>query len=330
MGFIIIVIIIYWGGAKSIQITLKPKWGFFIFCFLANLFLFVTSSIRWGYVINQMEGQKVCSYYDYFNAFISGRFFGQYVSRTSGDLLFRPGVLNRMSSVSLKKGVYATFVEKVFDLIFIFALIIPAILYLFDLATTYTFLLISATLLAFLFYFLVRKNAKFVAVLKQTIFQGYHILKKIPLLSRLAKDKYLTNINNLDKLRLLEKKTLTYLFGMTCLRYFFVFSRLFFLVAALGLSIPLNVLLAGVPVAQLSLILAFTPGALGVLEGGWYTVFRLAGVSEVDSVAFLIGQRVYWLIFISIIFLINYLIFGVKRLISLDFVSTSAQDTDNK
>ena len=83
----------------------------------------------------------------------------------------------------------------------------------------------------------------------------------------------------------------------------------------MGLSIPLSVILVGFPVAQLSLLLAFTPGALGVLEGGWYVVFSIVGISQADSSAFLIGQRAYLFIFTSMIFLISYLIFGAKRLL---------------
>jgi len=321
--------IIYLGGIGSIQATLSPRLDFLLLCFAANLLLFVTSSLRWGYVINKIEGYKVCSYYNYFVFFMSGRFLGQYISRAGGDLLLRPALLNRVNGVALKKGIYATFLEKTFDLMLILILIIPAVLYLFKITPGYISLLIAITSFAALLVFSVQRSSKFLGTFKRALLWGGFALKKTPLLNRLARDKYLEKINNLDKFKLLEKKTLHYLLAMTFVRLIFVIGRLYFLVAALGLSIPLSTLLVGIPVAQLSLILALTPGALGVLEGGWYAVFAIAGIAPAERSAFLIGQRVYWFIFINLIFLMSYLIFGAKRLLLFrDVVAISAKGTD--
>jgi uncharacterized membrane protein YbhN (UPF0104 family) len=105
---------------------------------------------------------------------------------------------------------------------------------------------------------------------------------------------------------------------ITLLRHVFILARLYSLVAALGITIPVSVLLAGIPVAQLSLLLAFTPGALGILEGGWYVVLVIGGVAAADIAAFLLGQRVYSLAATSLIFLLSYLLFGARRLLWLD------------
>ncbi len=313
IGLAILVTLIYLGGVKSIQATFSPNPGFLLLTFIAHLALSTISAIRWGYMINVMEKYKVCSYYSYFFAFISGNFFGQYISRAGGDLLLRPSILNRISGVSLKNGFYAVFLEKVLDIIFIFIVLIPAILYLFNLTTGFISLLILSVSLIFLLYLFVWKNIGLLAVLKKLLERIFFILKKMFLLNRLAKDRYLEKIRHLDKLALFEREALLNLFTMTLVRYLTVVCRLYFLAIALDLSIPLPVLFVGLPIAQLSLALSFTPGGLGVLEGGWYAVFAIAGIPQVDRVTFLIGQRVYFLIFPSIIFLISYLVFGAKR-----------------
>jgi uncharacterized protein (TIRG00374 family) len=133
-------------------------------------------------------------------------------------------------------------------------------------------------------------------------------------LRRLATDKRFSSIENLDQLGLLESKPLLVILAFTLTRYLLVIARLHLLILALGLSIPLSVLLPGIIVAQASLIFAFTPGALGILEGGWYMVLSAVGVPQIDRSTFLIGQRVFWFIFTSGIFLVVYLASGARWL----------------
>jgi uncharacterized protein (TIRG00374 family) len=156
--------------------------------------------------------------------------------------------------------------------------------------------------------------------LKKLFIRVYFILKKIPFLNRLVRDGYLEKIKHLDRLELLEWEALLNLFSMTLVRYLLVVSRLYFLALALALSIPLPILFVGLPIAQLSLALSLTPGGLGILEGGWYAVLAIAGISQVERATFLISQRTYFLIFPSVIFLIAYLIFGAKRVLKSDAI----------
>ncbi len=328
IGLTAFVILIYVGGVKSIQATLNPRPGFLLLAFITHLFLSAIGAVRWGYMINVMEGYKICSYYSYFFAFISGNFFGQYISRAGGDLLLRPGVLNRINGVSLKNGIYAVFLEKLFDITFVFIVLIPAILYLFNITAGFVSLLLLVVFITLIPYYFIWKNVQFLQVLKNLFTQIYFASKKISGLKRLVKDKHLESIGHLDKLALLGRDALLNLFMMTFIRYLLVVCRLYFLALALDLSIPLPILFVGLPVAQLSLALSITPGGLGVLEGGWYAVFAVAGILQVDRVTFLIGQRIYFLIFPSIIFLISYLVFGAKRWLQLEGVGVLAKKTD--
>ncbi len=326
IGFSILGVILYFGGLQSIELAVTPIFSFLFFSFLANLSIFMVSSVRWGYIINQMAGEKAASYFHYFAYFVSGRFFGQYVSQAGGDLVVRPGLLNVLGNVQLKTSLTATFLEKIFDLTFIAVTVIPCALYLLGYLTRLQTSLIVIIILTFLLFFAIRRTEQMVnwsvAVLKRI----FLFFKKIVLFNRFLKDKHLQQIESMNSMLLLKPQALLNTAALTILRYGLLVTRLYFLNLALELTIPTPVLIVGIPIAQLGLIFAFTPGALGILEAGWYGIFALAHVPEVQRSAFLLAQRVYWSIFIGIIFITTYVLFGADR---VNLLQRKTQEKDH-
>jgi uncharacterized membrane protein YbhN (UPF0104 family) len=72
-------------------------------------------------------------------------------------------------------------------------------------------------------------------------------------------------------------------------------------------AVPPLLIWVGIPIAQLGLLLAVTPGALGALEAGWLGVLLLAGLPRQDIATFLIGQRAALFVFIFVLGAISYL-----------------------
>lgn len=315
LGLSIFSFIIYIGGTKSIKANLRPALFPFFCCFISNFFIFLIGSLRWSYITNKIEKRKVCSYFDYFFYFMSSSFSAQFIPRGGGDFILRPGLLNRSKKVPFKKGVLAVFLEKAVDFLFIFIFIVPAILYIFNILTSNQFIFTILLILAGLFFLFVFKNPIFINITKKGLHRLLSSLKKLPILHKIIKDSYFLKLENLHEFKLLREKSLFSLLTLTLLKYFFLCTRLYFLSVALGLNIPGLAIFAGIPIAQLSLILSFTPGALGILEGGWYAVFAITGISEEKIITFLIGQRIYWFVFTTGIFLLSYLVFGAKKLI---------------
>jgi uncharacterized protein (TIRG00374 family) len=314
VGLAVIAILVYLGGPTAVRATVKPRIGYLLLCFLANLFMLAASSLRWGYIVDAIEGRRVCSYWSYFSFFISGRFLGQYVSRAGGDFLLRPGLLSQTNEVALSKAVSASLLDKAFDLAIVALLIVPSVLYLVGIVPGFVSAAIAAALLSPLSYVLLWKTSALVALLQSGLRRAHALLSRLPLLRRVTKHDHLNSISNLDKLKLLERKSLLAILAMTSARYFLVVARLYLLVMALDLSIPVSILLPGIVVAQAGLILAFTPGALGILEGGWYVILGAAGIPQTERSAFLLGQRVYWFIFTTVVFLVVYLVSGARWL----------------
>lgn len=62
---------------------------------------------------------------------------------------------------------------------------------------------------------------------------------------------------------------------------------------SIGLAQPWTVYAAGFAVTQLSLVVAVTPGGLGLVDAGWYGVLLLAGVPTQQALTFVIAQRAF-------------------------------------
>lgn len=312
-GLLIFSFLVYLGGTRGIEKNLHPEVTPLVFCFIAHFLVLLIGSLRWGYLIDTMMQEKVCSSFEYFFYFVGGAFTGQYISKLGGDFLVRPGLLKKKENIPYKKGVMAVFIEKTIDMLLIFILLIPAGLYFLKVLSARTTMIVTLLLPFIVFFFFIFKNSRVISLLKRISFSLLTMIGKIPLLNRFAKASYFEKLEKLDAFSLFRKKSLLYLFSLTLLRYFLLILRLYFLTSALKLGIPIIVIILGIPVAQTSLLFSFTPGALGVLEGGWYVVLSLAGVLRENISTFLIGQRIYWTLFIGIIFFIVYVCFGIMK-----------------
>lgn len=314
LGLAVFSFLIYIGGTKALKAAFKPHLGYLCLTFLSMLTVFIISSIRWGYIINSVKGRKVCSYFDYFLYFMAGRFSGQYISAAAGDFLLRPAALKQIQGVNLKLGISSSILDKLLDVLFVCILIVPALLYVFGLLSEFATVVIIGILVAGLLAFFFLKGTVFLPALRRCLLVFLTKLRTAGPLGKLIKDKHIQAVEDLQNLEVFRKNILILPAVITVVRYGFLILRIYFLSAALGLKVPLLVLIAGIPLAQLSLALAITPGALGVLEGGWYAILAIAGVPREDILTFLIGQRAYWFIFTSVIFMAVYLLAGIRNL----------------
>jgi uncharacterized membrane protein YbhN (UPF0104 family) len=77
----------------------------------------------------------------------------------------------------------------------------------------------------------------------------------------------------------------------------FLVLRLQFLAFALGAMIPIEIVLIGMVIFQLSWLLAVTPGGIGIAEWGWVGILVRYGFGTSDAVLLSIAFRIYLVIF---------------------------------
>jgi len=77
-------------------------------------------------------------------------------------------------------------------------------------------------------------------------------------------------------------------------------ARYYYIARSVGLVYPWLIFVAAFPITQLSLVLAVTPGGLGLFDASWYGVLLLGGVTHQDALTFVIAQRAYIYVFVLI------------------------------
>lgn len=76
--------------------------------------------------------------------------------------------------------------------------------------------------------------------------------------------------------------------------------------AGLGVVLPLLVLVAAAPLAQLASLVGITPGALGIQEGGWTGALGVLGVKPTDIVVFLMATRAAMIVNFALLSLVSW------------------------
>jgi uncharacterized protein (TIRG00374 family) len=314
LGLVLFAGLIYIGGAEAVKSNFSPLILPLSLYFLFSFLLFFTGSIRWGYLLKQMSTQTVGSRLEIFFYFMSSVFASLYIPRLGSDFLVRPGLLKREKKIPYKEGVLSVFIEKNLDILPVLIFLGPALLGIFKIIAAWQALALAFVLLAAVFFFFTYNNRLFIRLLTHFFRAVLKVLGTLPLLKKLVKPQHQEKLRRLDQFQILSRTSLMVLMSFTALRFVFLAARLYFLKEALSLDgITLLILFFGLPVAQFSELFSFTPGALGILEGGWYAVFVLAHIPSGQAVAFLVGQRLYLYASASLIFLAAYILFGIKR-----------------
>jgi uncharacterized membrane protein YbhN (UPF0104 family) len=131
-------------------------------------------------------------------------------------------------------------------------------------------------------------------------------LKGVPLAARFLRGRAGQACLALSPDQVPPPRTALAAYGVTVLRYLLMVLRFAAVSVALDVAVPSLLVFVGIPIAQLGLLLAVTPGALGALEAGWLGVLVLGGLPRQDIVAFLVGQRAALFVFTLALGLASY------------------------
>jgi uncharacterized protein (TIRG00374 family) len=307
LGVIVFAVLVYIGGVETLKTNLKPNLSWLALFLVANFMMFYTGSFRWQYISKQLDETAPGTKTDYFFYYMSGVFASNYIPKLGSDFLIRPAVLKRMNGVPYKKGFWSVVVEKNLDLLPLLILLGPCLLGLFNVVSFMQVLLISALFLGLTLYFFIFKNQIFIQLLTRLLILFFKLIAKIPMLKNRVGSDHSKRVEGLGEFKLFSRISLLVLLLLTVGRFTFMVLRLYILVKALSLHhITGSVLFFAFPISLISEFISFTPGSLGLIEGGWYALLTIAKIPSSQIVSFLIAHRLYHFVAASLFFLISY------------------------
>jgi uncharacterized protein (TIRG00374 family) len=297
-GLLILALILIVGGTEAWQQLIQGDWRYILAALAVTLLWNVVAAYRWSLVARQLGGEPaLCPYRYYFTFHMIGMVTGQIVPITVGMLGGRPVALSLSRGVSLRRAALSVFLDKLFDLLLAVLLVGPVAAYLvgwIDLSLALG--LMGGTVLTGI----ALVGWQYERVMKLAGKLGVRLIEplaRVPVIGRRLVRRLPQQVERLSTETFLSNRSAVQLLLLTLVMYSLLSARLFFIAQALRLNIPWHLLAMGACVTQLALIFSVTPGSVGFLEGGWWAVLSLAGLTRQQISTFVIGRRALVLVF---------------------------------
>jgi len=193
----------------------------------------------------------------------------------------------RAMGIPLKRAVWIVVLDNLFDLGLLGILVAPALLFLRGGISPAGFIALAVGLI------LIVASAFWWATVSGQLLSLVRWLGRIPWLPSAL---HLDTETSADLLP--SRATTLQVLGLSLLLDSVLATYFYFIARAVGVIHPWLIFAAGFPMTQLSLVLAVTPGGLGLFDAGWYGVLLLGGVPHQEALTFVIAQRAYIFVFV--------------------------------
>jgi uncharacterized protein (TIRG00374 family) len=262
-------------------------------------------SWRWRVIAEALAGRALGSPISFFFYSVTASATSLFMPQTANLLVVRTAMLNRFAGLPLAPAGASVLLDKLFDLLPVAILTPPALaLIVFDLPL-HTMLIVILIEIAAAALLIRRYHALYPKAITLVLHVTAGAARRVPFLKRLKALHRLETVEEADRLqgRAIQAAALLTLTGTLAM-----LLRSWLIAQTVGLGISPPQLVAGLALAQASLIVAMTPGALGTLELGWYVGLSAAGVPDERIAPFLIAHRVLQSAFVLLLYAVSYLL----------------------
>lgn len=281
-------LILWQGGLEPWRQILSGELRFILAAFALRGAAGMIASLRLRTVTSALSNQPPFSWRRLYYLTMTTRALGLIVPRSLSTIGGKSVAL-RAFGVSLKRAVWIVMVDNLFDVLLLAAVLLPSWFYLrgqMGAAGFVTAVLATIFLLAFIVWWGTAERR-----LAFWIKWGQKLPWIGPRLQQAAASGRAIFPAPANALAAL---------GWTILLNGVLAFSFYFIGRAVAVLASATTYLAGFSFAQLSLIPAVTPGGLGIFDLGWLGLLRLGGVSQTESLNFVIAQRAYIYIFVLI------------------------------
>jgi uncharacterized protein (TIRG00374 family) len=307
LGLSLFGLVLYVGGAEAWRQVLRADPLWVGVAFLCTALLTYVSAARWGLLANAVAGHRICSTRAYYNYMMIGKTVGLVLSEAVGVYAVGPLAMKAGGQSSFALAAGSMLLDKLFDLGLSGLLLLPTAFYALGLIGLETCALFFGLVIVLLAVLLRGWYAPLVALAWRLRQWAAARAGRVPLLRRALHAQAAQRLMALQAEQVPSRRVALIAYGLTVLRYGLMAARFAAVSYAVRVAVPPLLIWVGIPIAQLGLLLAVTPGALGALEAGWLGVLLLAGLPRQDIATFLIGQRAALFVFIFVLGAISYL-----------------------
>lgn len=288
LSLVLFGLLLWWGGAEAWQQVLTGNLRHILMAFLLIGAVSILSALRLRWVACAVAGRNLGSWGRFFYLNMTARAAGLVMPRSLTTFAGKPVAL-RALGMPIKRAVWAVVLDNLLDLLLLGTWTIPGLIFLQDWMSPATTIVLAAGLT------LVLAGGVRWVIAGGRLSRVFSWLERIPrLAAALPIDREAADGTLLGHSAVLPALGLSVLINGMLVFVYHTIAR------AVGLSIPWLVFAASFPVTQLSLVLAVTPGGLGIFDAGWYGLLVLSGVEQQEALNFVIAQRAYVFVYVLI------------------------------
>lgn len=279
-------LILWWGGPEAWRQILSGDRRSILFSFLLLGVAAVFSAVRLRLISGALAGIELAPWRSFYYLNIAARALGLIAPRSLSTVGGKSVALRAMG-IPLKRAIWIVVLDNSFDLGLLGLLITPALLFLKSLIPAAGFVALAAGLILTM-----------IGALRWPAATGW-LLSLVELLEHVPRVASALRLDVKAVAGVLPSSaTVLQALGFSVLLNAALVACYYYVAQAVGLTCSWLTFAAVFPITQLSLVLAVTPGGLGLFDASWYGVLLLGGVSRQDALAFVIAQRAYIFVFV--------------------------------
>ncbi|MET0082513.1 MAG: lysylphosphatidylglycerol synthase transmembrane domain-containing protein [Sedimenticola sp.] len=289
---------------STIQST--PTWLFILLLATTLLQIFI-SALKWRLVTQKVSTSHSIKINNGFYVFYTalGASLGQLIPVHISSIITRSLALRAHGNLNIKKGAFTSLYEQAFDLL-IPIILVPSslIAYIFDYSVTGWLLLSLASI--FLGGWIVSEAGEKLSrsvcrymdrkKLKSAFHERIHDILQACIESGLFENKFLRRI-----------------FYLSTFRFISILFRAILIAMLIGSAITALDVAKAFPLVQTTLLIAITPGGLGISEWSWIGIFNAIGVNLDEAGLFAIVHRIYIVLTVFLICIVSGIYFYSLR-----------------
>lgn len=303
-----ILILFYFGDVSELSRLSAVHWPSILFVFLTTGGSILIHNLRWTSIVKEMVNPLTDSKIDFFqffrwllNSYALGTLIPSDVSLAGVRTLY----MNRTQILSLPAGLFSVLFDRFFDLIVLFALVLPSVLFVVKVVNAIEALSLLGLILAAIFFLILWKKGEGLDALIRIYRSGMEWLLRLPALGKWIGGKWKEGSEQTS----FRGGSIHQLMGWSLLKYLLLALRFYFTGQAFGVEFSFLQGFFFIPFIQLVTMFNLTPGGLGLVEMSSYGALVVMGVPESKIMVFVIGQRVLASFFTIGLALMNHLIF---------------------
>jgi len=288
LSLVLFGLILWLGGPEAWQQALAGDPREILAAFLLIGSATVLSTTRLRLIADSIVGRGLPSWRRFYHLNMTARALGLIVPRSLSTLVGKSVALRAMG-ISLRRSIWIVVMDNLFDLGLLGILTVPSLFFLKGGASSGGFIALALGLT------LALAGGLWWATATGRLLSLVGWLRRIP---RLASALRLGPDIAADPLP--DYSTALQALGLSVLLNGALAACCYYIARAVGLAYPWPLFAAGFPATQLSLVLAVTPGGLGLFDAGWYGVLLLGGIPHQEALTFVIAQRAYVFVFVLV------------------------------